>query len=118
MNTYYAKIETESQNPIFRAINSVKTYGENKQDAEKNVKRLILSWKDVIEYRILKISNYPIDIHKFIMVTVLKFDTGSTKKKKIIVYEENEEEALERFHETISRWRIVVSVEIKEIIHT
>ena len=117
MTTFFAKIETESQNSIFRTVNSVRTYGQNQQDAEKNVERLILYWNDVKKYRILKISNFPITINKYIFVSILKFNSGSTKKKKVTIHEETEEEAFKRFHETINRWKIVVSVEVKEVIH-
>ncbi|GEM_PF-4365509 len=117
MTIFYAKIETKSKGSKFRAVNSVRTFGESMEDARTNVERLIANWENVSSFRILKISNFPFIIKKFIVVAVLKFVKGSVKTIKVTVREENEEEALKRFRDIINGWNNIASVEIKEIIH-
>jgi len=117
MKTFYAKIETKSRDSKFRAVNAIKTFGESVQDAEQNVERLIANWENIKTFRILRISDFPINISKYIVVAVLKFRMGSAKTMKLTVREENEAEARKIFHDIINDWGNVVASEIKEIIH-
>ena len=118
MTTYFAKVKIDHTPKHCRnVVMCIKTFGNGAEEAKQNVTNMILhNWTDILSVEVLKISNSPILIEKFIVCGVLKLNSGKTKEVKISVRAEDETEAESIFKQIIGNWRGLVSSQITEII--
>lgn len=117
MKTYYAKLKIDHVKKNCRnVIISVKTFGDDSDAARLNIEMLVQNWNDIKSFEILKISNYPINVEKYIVKAGIKLNNGKAKDVKLNIRAENKAEVKTVFQEIINTWHGVVSSEIKEII--
>ena len=73
------------------------------------------NWDGIKSFEVLKISNYPINIEKYIVKAVIKLENCKAKDIKLTVRAESKADCQTVFQETINTWYGVISCEIKEI---
>ena len=80
MKTYYAKLKIDHVKKNCRnVIISVKTFGDDSDAARLNIEMLVQNWNDIKSFEILKISNYPINVEKYIVKAGIKLNNGKAK---------------------------------------
>ena len=113
---FYAKVKLyNSDKNIGDTQIVLKTFGIDEADAEENVSRLVEIWENVEEFKIEKISNWPISIEKFVVISTLKYRNGKSKTIKYNTRAENKEDAERFFREAVNSWNHVIGIQINAI---
>lgn len=116
MNIYYAKIRIDYVNKTGeKIIVSLKTFGQDEDNASKNVEMMVKKWPNIKNFTILKISSLPIYLTEYVVRGIVKFKRYPNKDLYFRLKAENKNEAKELFNLKTADWKEVVSREIIEV---
>jgi hypothetical protein len=115
MKEYFAKILVQNLQPKKTDQVVLSSFAEDEETAEMKIDNIIEKWENVDFYEILKISNKPIQLRKYLIFADLKYSNGNLRTLTIPVRAENESDADVFFHKLIKEWNHVVSVQLKNI---
>lgn len=116
MVIYYAKIRIYDYDYSAGASQiSVQTFGNDETDAEKNIIRMVGNWDGVKNYKVAKISNWPIPMQKYVIFCTLKYYNGKTREIKFNCKAESPKDAESFFREVLNTWKNIISIEINGI---